>query len=372
MNTLVKTNHRQLRPHPDRPARTLWTPVHTVAARRAEPSVALGEALNNNRVSNTLFDTLSYDTVRFYLKNPCHINHENLIAIEESIFPTTGEIRSTRSKLRNMRVIEWSHGITIQGSLPKFLFNQNLTPITLNDVNQAIDEISNLLDIDIRNGTIRRIDIAANLNLDRPIGDYLLTLSSATRCTRKAYKNESVYFSNGSKSLVFYDKLAEMRHNRKEYGADVQDLIDGMVSSNILRYEYQPKDIDNIFSHSLEANLLTNKDVNVKMMKTWKHNYDSIIKSKFSLSSVQGFSTIHDLTNSVLLVGIQSLGGIDGIMEQIENRVLAGESTRVQKSRFKKRLRAVMVNGNTLGTKDLIEEFDSKVEKAYENTLEML
>jgi hypothetical protein len=346
--------------------------LQTQPNHRPESSTAYGLPPYNKGVSTTLFGTLlSYDTVRFYVSNASDINRRDLKPLRETVKSQTGEVTVT-SQLKNLIIKEFGHGVSIEGSLPKFLRGENLTPLTLDEVEIVMDQISDLLQIDVRQGRIRRLDVGANLIMEQPVGCYLATLSSAPRCDRIMYSNQTVNFFNGSKCLTFYDKLVELKHRNKDHQLQIEQLMVNLGSPNVLRYEYQGRDADNNFRNGLPAHQLTDRGVFVKVIATWKANYHSILKCRYTLSPSQGYSTIHDLTNQVLLVGIENIGGIDRLMEQAENLVRGGSIRRHQKSRFKMKLKQISENSNDFATNELVEELDKKVEAAYDNALAML
>lgn len=126
--------------------------------------------------------------------------------------------------------------LTISVSLPKLLFGTNQINVTRNDAASAISILQGILDIDISQAKVSRIDIAYNFTMDQPIETYFKLLCSKDKMKRWTVGHESLYFTNKAKGieLNFYNKTAQLKDTK-------QIVLPENLSKNLLRYEFRLK-----------------------------------------------------------------------------------------------------------------------------------
>lgn len=146
----------------------------------------------------------------------------------------TGELYA-KGKLDGLDIKETSRGIKIKGSLAKYYFGNNLETLTRDQTKEAFDKMCDSLHLDINDAALSRIDIATNFIVSEPPQNYYSFFGDAARLN-KSQQGSTLYFSNKSRAIVFYDKC-------KEAKAHKMDIPDEFKNKNVLRYEYRLKRI---------------------------------------------------------------------------------------------------------------------------------
>lgn len=299
----------------------------------------------------------SYDTIRVFVRDSTIVHRNFLAPFNETVYLNSGH-RIVKSHLDNLLVKETLEGVSIEGSLRTFLHGQNVTPISMHEVQHAMNTIADRLGIDIRPGRVRRVDFTADMRITCRVGAYLPLLASAPACERKNIRNETVYFSNGSKTLVFYDKCLQMI----SYGSEYEALTEG---SNLLRYECQFKSIDNIWRGGLRVQDLCEDTVYIRFLNLWKANYDRITKQQPLFSSALRRLEVKRLRDEFIARGIQSSGGLDKVHEHLRSMLELRLISRLQKARLMKDLKRAVSGSLQPHESGLLHELDGAIEHVY-------
>lgn len=159
------------------------------------------------------------------------------------INPGTSEWLYSRGKLQNFKVRVSVSSIWITGSLARFHFGSNVETLPLEETARAIEHLSDELNQPMAHARVFRLDVPKTFAMARRPSEYWGYSLTPARMARHEYPGQSLTFANKQRSLVFYDKLAEMRHRR----TGSQDWVgNGKLSrfagqTNLLRYEVQFK-----------------------------------------------------------------------------------------------------------------------------------
>ena len=113
-------------------------------------------------------------------------------------------------KIENVRVEQKTEGLSIMGSLAVLLHGSNPVPLTMNDVSSALEKISEMVGVDVCKANVRRVDVAANLILSRPVPLYLPLLAAYPRANRHDHQSTTRDFHARTFGLQFYDKAAQL------------------------------------------------------------------------------------------------------------------------------------------------------------------
>ena len=76
-------------------------------------------------------------------------------------------------KLGALKVSHNLDGITICGSLPKYLNGENVTPLIRSGVKAAIEKLETDLDVDLSQAIVGSVEVGKTFILKHPPGDYL-------------------------------------------------------------------------------------------------------------------------------------------------------------------------------------------------------
>ena len=127
-----------------------------------------------------------YDLITSFTETKQKINYNYLVNLDEKRDLITGE-DIIKGELENLKVKQNCNGVSIFGSLPKYLFGNNLYSITRKATEQAIEKISDELLLNVKDSRIYRIDVAGNFKMKKLLKHYLVCLGDL---------NYFQYFSN--------------------------------------------------------------------------------------------------------------------------------------------------------------------------------
>ncbi len=264
----------------------------------------------------------------------------------------TGELYE-RGKLDGLEVNENGRGIKIKGSLSKYYFGNNLDTLTREQTKEAIEKICDSL----QDATLSRIDFATNFIVSEPPQNYYNFFIDSARLN-KSIQGTTLYFSNKSRAIVFYDKVNEAKAHRMH-------IPDEFKNKNVLRYEYRLKRI--------KRNRITLKDLYSKeifnwLIDQWLQKYEDIrriprmrikkeIKKMINLKTFEGYGW-------KLL--IQQIGGIESFYSLLDDETRRGTISKQNKCYYKKKFDKLFNSGDLFEQNTLINELDSKVKEAAE------
>ena len=144
----------------------------------------------------------------------------------------TGEV-SVYGNVENIKVTQYFGGYSIQGSLPKFLYGNNVCQLTRKEVGLAIEKLSDRLHLPLDDADITKIEVGANICLAKQHTAYTRLLGDMPRMQRVSMA-DSLYFQGSGRvyprQYYFYDKVAEV----KKHGGTMPQ---GLEAANMMRYE---------------------------------------------------------------------------------------------------------------------------------------
>lgn len=144
----------------------------------------------------------------------------------------TGEV-SVYGNVENIKVTQYFGGYSIQGSLPKFLYGNNVCQLTRKEVGLAIEKLSDRLHLPLDDADITKIEVGANICLAKQHTAYTRLLGDMPRMQRVSMADSLYYRGSGRvypRQYYFYDKVAEV----KKHGGTMPQ---GLEAANMMRYE---------------------------------------------------------------------------------------------------------------------------------------
>ena len=172
------------------------------------------------------------DTITLVLENPSLLSISQISSKLQNAYESISkenEVFKINGYLENLRISLSHKGLLITGSLSKFFLGSNIYELKPYEIEEAIDLISERLALDISQAFVYRLDIAKNYEMKLPVECYLPLLES-TRYMERFEKVQNIYFQNKKRSLVFYNKVKELKA-KKEF------IPENLKFSNLLRYE---------------------------------------------------------------------------------------------------------------------------------------
>ncbi|MBH5319869.1 hypothetical protein I6N90_18890 [Paenibacillus sp. GSMTC-2017] len=195
-----------------------------------------------------------FDTVVLKAR-PIHLDSEVLLSMkncksvtflnkETGVLQTRYEIYD--EKLSYIKYLDGSQTLSIQVSIPKLLYGNNVTLTTEHDipsffesVQQRIHQLFSIV-IPHSEWSISRADICWNFQVGKNVGEYVRMLSKqklAFKNTRSYNQDQTVEFSNKSSRIIFYDKQQQVQKEKAS-----PELVE--QSKGVLRLEIKPSNND--------------------------------------------------------------------------------------------------------------------------------
>lgn len=299
-----------------------------------------------------------YDSVTLYSDTKQRISEKFLKNITVLKNLKTDE-EFTTSELNNMRIKQTCHGIFIKGSLSKYVLGNNIYTLTRGKTKEAIDKIQDELSINLNDFNVYKMEIADNFKLNEPYKNYLNFLIDCPYL-KKSYFDDSIYFSNKQRQLVFYDKPKEMRSKKILLPKEFKQF-----EHKTLRYEVRfRKNLREQLKKEVKIRDLYEKDFYSDIINKWKSDYFSINKLQRIMLDNKAYTTPKTYKDYLLLQFINEKG-IDSVLNDIDaNRV--GFKSTVGASRCKRAIKNLVKHRDYSEPNALIDELDSKVREAAE------
>ena len=193
----------------------------------------------------------------------------------ESSNVKTGEV-SVFGNVENIKVMQYFGGYSIQGSLPKFLYGNNVCQLTRKEVGLAIEKLSDRLHLPLDDADITKIEVGANICLAKQHTAYTRLFGDMPRMQRVSMADSLYYKGSGKvhpRQYYFYDKVAEVR---KSGGTMPQ----GLEAANMMRYEMR---LNGRLPFQLsipefKGSTLQDREVYQELINRWLNGYLSINK----------------------------------------------------------------------------------------------
>ena len=306
-----------------------------------------------------------YDKVKFWIDRaiigeqyPAIVNY--LDEAKEETDLHTGEVR-TFGRLDGLKVTIFVGGLSIIGSLPKYLYNSNVYPLDRHSTCLAIEKLSDGLHIKADMAKITGMEFGTNFLMKHKVADYLARLGDMPRLMRYNFEQSSLYFKGVGKEkpkvFAFYDKIADA----KAKGMDYPDNLNG---ANMLRYEMRferrlPKQL-RVFN--VTASTLYQPLFYKNMVKRYQDSYFSISKLKqLKTDAMSEIKTVSDAFEVFVarLISQTDRTQIGGFLDELKDAAVF--SDRKSYTRLKKKIEDVSTKANITITDELIKELDDDI-----------
>lgn len=256
----------------------------------------------------------------------------------------------------NYKVSVSGQGVSLKGSLAKYFLPDNFHTLTRSDSTRAFIQLSDELHLPVMKAKVRRIDFAQNLLMDYPPETYYPYLGECRYFLRQP-QGKSLYYTNGQKQKVFYNKLAEGKAKK----LIIPDVWNG---KNVLRYENRHLNrlTDQFKIPDITASTLTDQKFYMDVFDKWHSEYEAIqkINSPFNYNHNK-MKSPKDFLKQLNLIAVNLIGQ-ENIMQEIEKlRALKAFDKPEYYSRLKKEIRDLCNDIDHTRQSDLISELDRKI-----------
>ena len=300
-----------------------------------------------------------FDTLNMYLRQDSVRDIDLLAEIpvhfDKVKFEETDEKVKYSGRLKNLYVSVSEKGLFISGSLAKYYLSDNMQTLRRQDTEQAIQNLSDDLHLPIDEAQVSRIDFAHNFIMQYEPEVYYPYLGES-QYFKRYIQPESLYYKNGSRTKLFYDKPA----GAKSKGYKIPEV---WTLKNVLRYEirYRRRLIKQLKEPEIKAGTLYEEKFYIKLVDRYVSDFKSIHKHSEINLDTENMSTPKDFWDQMALMKIQEIsqsGAVDLIEELRAKDVLDKPE---YYSRLKKQIRDKSKKYSASDSTPLIEELESKI-----------
>jgi hypothetical protein len=166
-----------------------------------------------------------------------------------------------RCELKNLRICQNPRYLTIMGSLAKYLNDENITPLSREQVKQATEKLENELGLSLKNAIVCSLEFGTSIITDKKPFEYLKLFGYKNRLIRDVYSDETInyrvrrncskwkgigtvnYFTpTGPSGFIGYDKIKEMKKQIIPHpfeGRNVLRLENKMRENRLIAAKYK-------------------------------------------------------------------------------------------------------------------------------------
>lgn len=251
-------------------------------------------------------------------------------------------------------------GISLKGSICKSYLKDNFKTLTRQDTERAIEQLADVLLLPIEQADVRRLDFAQSFIMqNKP--EYYYTFLGASNHYKRLEQPKSIYYQNGGKTKLFYNKIAEGK-NKGEIIPEV------WANQNILRYElrYRNRLPHQFNTSTLQAKVLFSEPFYINMVDRWVTEYKAINKNTNINFDLENMKQPKDFFTQLLLLKINELGQ-NNVLELVEQLKAQKVFTHPEYySRLKKEIKKLCKTDKITESSDLILELDKKIMQVKE------
>ena len=230
----------------------------------------------------------------------------------------------------NLHISVSENGLSIKGSLNKFWHNDNFNKLTRQETEHSFEKLQDILLVNLQDAEMRRLDIAGNFMMKQEVSNYYHFLGDC-KYYKRLNQADSIYYNNGLRSKLFYNKVKEGKVKGLEIPQIWQDR-------NVLRYELRfmkrlPKQfkmnqvlVSDLFSETFYQNAID----------AWLKEYQDIKKNRLLTPNIENKMTSREAKEYLLSALIETVGQNE--VNKLADQWKENFSTLKEAQRFKKSL----------------------------------
>jgi hypothetical protein len=308
---------------------------------------------------------MGYDTVKLWLPVE-KVGNTNLLShISKKLSSLTECHKETGTYLTgsfgNFLVYANSQGISIKGSLPKWYLGDNIQDTSRGDTQRAIEKLSDEFEMPVEKAKVSQIDFGCAFLMKQKPESYFTQLGQL-QYFKRLVQPKSVYYSNSSQVLIFYDKIAESKAKRVI-------LNEIYFNKNLLRYEIRfASKLDKIFNRAeVIVSDLFDENFYMDITDKWVKQYQQITKIRKLQFKNDVMIQPKEFIDQLVLIGIQSIG-YENVMQMIDDAKNRGQfEHKKYVSRTKQMIKEIQVLPKLTEPSELVEELDRKIKQVQSN-----
>ena len=302
-----------------------------------------------------------YDKVKFWLDRGLYKEEYSAIVNSlENATTSTDKKGETwvNGNLGNLKISAQIGGLSVVGSLPKYLYGHNAYNLDLNSAGQAIEKIEDDLHISIGGAHITEIEFGSTFQMQNKPEEYLMRLGEAPRLQRVGFGTSTLYYKGrgDGKVLAFYDKAEEMRAS----GVECPPALRG---ENLLRFEirYNGRLSQRLGVCRVIASTLTDSEFYSKMLDRYRDSYLSIAKhNQLKANAMDEIKTVTQAFDAfVAQLMTQNPEQAQRFMDEIKKAGVFKD--RKDYTRLKNRIARASTGAKFVEADELIKELDDDI-----------
>ena len=306
-----------------------------------------------------------YDKVKLWIDRAVIGGHFPIIApvledAKEQTDLATGETR-TFGSVGGLKVSIYTGGISIIGSLPKFLYGNNVCLFDRHSTQRAIEKLSDIFHLKITDADVTGIEFGTNFLMKHKVTDYLSKLGEMPRLSRYHFEPSTLYYKgrgkNTPKVFAFYDKLSEAEAKGMDYPS-------GVSGENLLRYEMRltGRLKSQLGVADLQASTLYDRTFYRKLVKLYQNSYYSISKNvQIKDNAMSEIKTVSDAINTLMarLLSQTDKAQIVAFLDELRAAQVFNDSKYY--TRLKNKINEIATKSDFVVTDELIRELDNDI-----------
>lgn len=267
--------------------------------------------------------------------------------------------KSYSGRIRNFSIQVNEQRVKIKGSLAKFYNGNNVQALNQETTKFAIEELSDLTSLPIKDAQINRLDLAQNLSVMYPARSYYNYFGEKPYMQRLEQGN-GLYYRNTLGERIFYDKSIELKRSKEVIDSEI-------MAQNLIRFEvrdYGHKNICKRYNVSeLNVGVLCEPSFYRGMASTWATEYGKIDKYRnLPLFRDEVYREPKQFCNQIFYTGIKELGGYNSLMSSIkEAKSRNVYETSDQYYALQRKIRSLNKIADKRVPNLLVDEIDAKV-----------
>lgn len=279
---------------------------------------------------------------------------------KDQIDHETGEV-CTFGSLEGLKVSIYTGGISIVGSLAKYLYPNNIYPLDRHSTAQTIEKLSDSLHIRLDGAKVTSLEFGTQFVMAHPVESYLSKLGDMPKLMRYHFDVGTLYYKPKGKQqpkiFAFYDKKADA-------AAKCMTLPDGFTDANLLKYEMringrlpQQLGVPDVTAATLSENPFYRL-----MVQRYQESYFAISKNNQIKTDVMDeIKTVSDAFDVFVarLITQSDQTQIAGFLEELKEAKVFDD--RKCYSRLKKKIQEVATKAGVTVSDELIKELDDEI-----------
>ena len=279
---------------------------------------------------------------------------------KDQIDHDTGAV-CTFGRWEGLKVSIYTGGISIIGSLAKYLYPNNIYPLDRHTTAQAIEKLSDSLHINLNDAKVTGLEFGTQFVMAHPVENYLSKLGDMPKLLRYHFDVGKLYYKPKGKQqlkfFAFYDKKADAVSKNMA-------LPVGFDEANLLKYEMrlnrrlpQKLGVSEFTASTLSENLFYQL-----LMKRYQDSYFSISKNNQIKTDVMDeIKTVSDAFYVFVarLMTQSDPTQITDFLEELKDAKVFDD--RKCYSRLKKKIQDVSTKAVLKISNELIKELDDDI-----------